>query len=110
MCEKRKNGAKYVCEVLKCIDLTKLQKCNERVSEDEESLERHKVSKTKGPQIRCIPHRRRGLAQCKSNCRSRWFNSLRKKRTLKAQVLSTEAKTLAQYKSSCEEKLVLTKM
>ena len=59
MCEKRKNGAKYVCEVLECIDLTKLQRCNERVSEDEESLERHKVSKTKGPQIRCIPHRRK---------------------------------------------------
>ena len=56
------------------------------------------VSKTKGPQIRYIPHRRRELAQCKSNCRSRWFNSLRKKRTLKAQVLSREAKTLAQYK------------
>ena len=68
------------------------------------------VSKTKGPQIRYIPHRRRELAQCKSNCRSRWFNSLRKKRTLKAQVLSREAKTLAQYKSSCEEKLILTKM
>ena len=44
MCEKRKNGAKYVCEVLKCIDLTKLQRCNERVSQDEESLERHKDS------------------------------------------------------------------
>ena len=44
MCEKRKNGAKYVCEVLKCIDLNKLQRCNERVSQDEESLERHKDS------------------------------------------------------------------
>ena len=44
MCEKRKNGAKFVCEVLKCIDLNKLQRCNERVSQDEESLERHKDS------------------------------------------------------------------
>ena len=44
MCEKRKNGAKFVCEVLKCIDLNKLQRCNERVSQDEESLERHKHS------------------------------------------------------------------
>ena len=42
MCEKRKNGAKFVCEMLKCIDLNKLQRCNERVSQDEESLERHK--------------------------------------------------------------------
>ena len=38
MCEKRKNGAKYVCEVLKCIDLNKLQRSNERVSQDKESL------------------------------------------------------------------------
>ena len=41
---KWKNGAKYVCEVLKCIDLNKLQRCNQRVSQDEESLERHKDS------------------------------------------------------------------
>ena len=38
MCEKRKNGAKYVCEVLKCIDLNKLQRSNERVSQDKESI------------------------------------------------------------------------
>ena len=44
MCEKLKNGAKYVCEVLKCIDLNKLQRSNERVSQDKESRERHKGS------------------------------------------------------------------
>ena len=44
MCERRKNGTKYVCEGVKCIDLNKQQRCNERVSKNKESLERHKLS------------------------------------------------------------------
>ena len=74
----------------------------------------------KGPQIRCIPHRRWGLAQCKSTCEEHAgisFENItlcldqlplkiqftKEKRTLKTLVLSREANTLPQCKSSCKE-------
>ena len=76
----------------------------------------------KGPQIRCIPHGRWGLAQCKSTCEEHAGSDIsfenitlcldqlplkiqftKEKRTLKTLVLSREANTLPQYKSSCKE-------
>ena len=64
MCEKRKNGA----ECIKNISRNKIQRSDERVSQDKESLERHKiVFKTKCPQVRCIAHGSFGLSQCKSS-------------------------------------------
>ena len=67
MCEKRKNGAECI-KRYKNINLNKIERSNERVSEDKESLERHNDSlKNKSPQIRCIPHGSFGLSQCKSS-------------------------------------------
>ena len=79
-------------------------------------------SKIKGQQIRCIPHGRWGLAQCKSTCEEhagsdKSFENItlcldqlplkikltKEKRTLKTLVLSREANTLPQCKSSCKE-------
>ena len=86
------------------------------------SLEKHKRFFKKGPQIRCIPHGRWGLAQCKSTCEEHAGSDIsfenitlcldqlplkiqftKVKRTLKTLVLSREANTLLQYKSSCKE-------
>ena len=83
------------------------------------------VFKTKGLQIRCIPHGRPGLAQCKSTCKNYAGSDksvenitlcldrlplkiqfAKEKRTLKTLVLSREANTLPQcksYKSSCKD-------
>ena len=80
------------------------------------------INSKKGPQIRCIPHRRWGLAQCKSTCEEhagsdKRFENItlyldqlplkiqftKEKRTLKTLVLSREANTLSQCKSSCEQ-------
>ena len=82
------------------------------------------VFKTKGPQIGCIRHGKRGrvLAQCKSTCEEhagsdKSFENItlcldqlplkiqftKEKRTLKTLVLSREANTLPQCKSSCKE-------
>ena len=79
-------------------------------------------SKIKGPQIRCIPHGRLGLAQCKSTgeehagsdksfeiitlCLDQLplkIQFIKEKTTLKTLVLSREANTLPQCKSSCKE-------
>ena len=79
-------------------------------------------SKIKGKQIRCIPHERQGLAQCKSTCEEhsgshKSFENItlcldqlplkiqfrKEKRTLKTLVLSRETNTLPQCKSSCKE-------
>ena len=147
----------------KNINLNKIQRSNERVSQDKECLERHndslqnkKVRKfvafltgvlgclnanraakkhaswqnlskdkeilKKGSQIRCIPHGRWGLAQCKSTCEEHAGSDIsfenitlcldqlplkiqftKEKRTLKTLVLSREANTLPQCKSSCKE-------
>ena len=76
----------------------------------------------KGPQIRCITHGRWGLAQCKSTCEEHAGSDIsfenitlcldqlplkiqftKEKRTLKTLVLSREANTLPQCKSSCKE-------
>ena len=76
----------------------------------------------KGPQIRCIPRGRWGLALCKSTCEEDAGSDIsfenitlcldqlplkiqfaKEKRTLKTLVLSREANTLPQYKSSCKE-------
>ena len=52
----------------KNINLNKIQRSNERVSQDKESLERHNESlQKKRSQIRCIPHESSGLSQCKSS-------------------------------------------
>ena len=40
MCEKRKNGAECIRQRYKNINLNKIQRSNERVSQDKESLER----------------------------------------------------------------------
>ena len=40
MCEKRKNGAECIRGINKNINLNKIQRFNERVSQDKESLER----------------------------------------------------------------------
>ena len=76
-------------------------------------------SKIKGQQIRCIPHGRWGLAQCKSTCEEhagsdKRFENIslcldqlplkiqltKEKRTLKTLVLSREANTLPQCRTS----------
>ena len=76
----------------------------------------------KGPQIRCIPHGRWGLAQCQSTWEEhagsdKRFENItlcldqlplkiqftKEKTTLKTLVLSREANTLPQSKSSCKE-------
>ena len=76
----------------------------------------------KGPQIRCIPHGRWGMAQCKSTCEEHAGSDIsfenitlcldqlplkiqftKQKRTRKTLVLSREANTLPQCKSSCKE-------
>ena len=44
MCEKRKNGAECIRGINKNINLNKIQRFNERVSQDKESLERHNDS------------------------------------------------------------------
>ena len=44
MCEKRKNGAECIRGISKNINLNKIQRFNERVSQDKESLERHNDS------------------------------------------------------------------
>ena len=69
MYEKRKNGAKCVRGIKKInINLNKIQRSNERVSQDKNLLKGIMiVLKTKGPQIRCIPHGSFGLSQCKSS-------------------------------------------
>ena len=53
MCGKGKNGAACI-RGIKNINLNKIQRSNEQVSQDKESLERHNDSLciTKGPQIR----------------------------------------------------------
>ena len=43
MCEKRKNGAKCI-RGLKILNLNKIQRSNERLSQDKQSLERHNDS------------------------------------------------------------------
>ena len=50
-------------------NLNKIQRSNELVSQNKDSLERHImiVFKPKGPQVRCIPHGSFGLSQCKSS-------------------------------------------
>ena len=77
----------------------------------------------KGPQIRCIPHGRWGLAQCQSTWEEhagsdKSFENItlcldqlplkikftKEKRKLKTLVLSREANTLPQCKSSCKER------
>ena len=83
----------------------------------------------KGQQIRCIPHGRRGLAQCKSTCEGhagsdKSFENItlcldqlplkiqftEEKRILKTLVLSREVNTLPQYINRAAKKnLVLTK-
>ena len=52
-----------VSEVIK-YKLDKIQRSNERVSQDKDTMV---VFKTKGPQVRCIPHGSFGLSQCKSS-------------------------------------------
>ena len=56
MCEKRaRMGRLY--QRYKNINLNKIQRSNEQVSQDKQSLERHTDSlKNKSPQICCIPH------------------------------------------------------
>ena len=44
MCEKRKNGAECIRGINENINLNKIQRFNERVSQDKESLERHNDS------------------------------------------------------------------
>ena len=44
MCEKRKNGAECMRGINENINLNKIQRFNERVSQDKESLERHNDS------------------------------------------------------------------
>ena len=82
------------------------------------------VFKTKGPQIGCIRHGKRGrvLAQCKSTCEEhagsdKSFENItlrldqlplkiqftKEKRTLKTLTLSRKANTLPQCKSSCKK-------
>ena len=80
------------------------------------------VFNTKGPQIRCIPHGRWGLAQCKLTWKEhagsdKSFENItlcldqlplkiqftKEKRTLKTLILSRKANTLPQCKSSCEK-------
>ena len=90
------------------------------------------VFKTKGPQIGCIRHGKRGrvLAQCKSTCEEhagsdKSFENItlcldqlplkiqftKEKRTLKTLVLSREANTLPQYiNRAAKSNLVLTKI
>ena len=52
----------------KTINLNKIQRSNERVSQEKESLERHNDSlQNKSSQIRCIPHGSFGLSQCQSS-------------------------------------------
>ena len=58
MCEKRKNGAECIRSI------NKIQRSNERVSQDKESPERHNDSLQN---IRCIPHGGFGLSQGKSS-------------------------------------------
>ena len=69
MYEKRKNGAKCVRGIKKInINLNKIQRSNERVSQDKNLIKGIMVVlKTKGPQIRCIPRGSFGLFQCKSS-------------------------------------------
>ena len=58
MCEKRKDGAECIRSI------NKIQRSNERVSQDKESPERHNDSLQN---IRCIPHGSFGLSQGKSS-------------------------------------------
>ena len=53
------------------MNLNKIQRSKERVSQDKDSLESiiMIVFKTKGSQVRCIPHESFGLSQCKSSCK-----------------------------------------
>ena len=86
------------------------------------SLEKRKLILKKGPQIRCIPHGRSGLAQCKltweehAGSDKRFENITlyldqlpfkiqftKEKRRLKTLAVSREANTLPQYKSSYKE-------
>ena len=67
ICEKRKNGVECIRRY-KNVNLNKIQRSNECVAQDKESLERQNdsyarmVFKTKGPQIRCIPYGSLGLS------------------------------------------------
>ena len=86
------------------------------------SLEKQIIFLKKGPQIRCTPHGRWGLTQCKSTCEEHAGSDIsfenitlhldrlplniqftKEKRRLKTLVVSREANTLPQYKSSCKE-------
>ena len=53
------------------MNLNKIQRSKERVSQDKDSFESiiMIVFKTKGSQVRCIPHGSFGLSQCKSSCK-----------------------------------------
>ena len=67
------------------------------------------VFKTKGPQVRCIPHGSFGLSECKSSSKKKhagrqnlktWINS---KKGPQIRCIPRGRWGLAQYKSTCEE-------
>ena len=114
-------GLQVCCIAHRSFGLSQCKSSSKKKCRLLKSLERHKQILRKGPQIRCIPHRRWGLAQCKSTCEEhagsdKSFENLtvyldqlplkiqftKKKRTLKTLVLSREANTLPQCKSSCK--------
>ena len=122
MCEKCKNGA----ECVRGIKIKIWIKYKDLMNECRRTKSLLKgimiVFKTKGPQVGCIPHGKWGLAQCKSTCEEhagsdKRFENItlyldqlplkiqftKEKRTLKTLVLSREANTLPQCKSSCKE-------
>ena len=85
----------------KNINLNKIQRSNERASQVKDSLKGIMiVFKTKGSQIRCIPHGSFGLSQCKSKKHAGWQN-------LKTWINSKKGPQirwgLAQCKSICKE-------
>ena len=86
----------------KNINLNKIQRSNERVSQDKESLERHWmiVFETKGPQIRCIPHGSFGLSQCKSSSKKTCWLSWK---SPQIRCIHHGRRGLAQCKWTCEE-------
>ena len=123
----------------KNINLNKIQRSNERVSQDKQSLERHTDSlKNKSLQIRCIPHVSIGPSESKSSSRKTcWLTKYlerhlknkifvnitlcldqqplkiqftKEKRTLKTLVLSPEAYSYLNVNRAVKNKLVLTKI
>ena len=110
-----------VTGVLGCLNVNRAAKTKKRAGWQNLSKDINKFLK-KGPQIRCIPHGRWGLAQCKLTWEEhagsdKSFENItlcldqlplkiqftKEKKTLKTVGLSRKANTLPQCKSSCKK-------